>query len=389
MRWTCSGASWPEVVPLTLPNRPRWDDRAWSPLPPLTADVDVELCVVGLGGTGLSCISEALDVGVSTVLGIDAHDVAAGAAGRNGGLLLAGPVDFHHDAVARFGRDRTLAITALTTSEMERIASETPGVARFPGSLRIAADDAEFEDCERQFLAMRADGLPVERYEGPEGHGILFPTDGVMQPLERCRRLAAALLARGARLHGRTTATAIESGCVRTATQTITARHIIVCVDGKLECLAPSLGAAVRTARLQMLAAAPALPVRWPRPVSTRYGFDYWQQLPDGSVLLGGGRDRFEADEWTLDDAPEPRVQDYLTRTLRARLGVTSEVTHRWAASVAFTDTGLPVFASLGGGVTVLGAYSGTGNLVGAVLGRGAARLALTGDDSLVAPFRS
>jgi glycine/D-amino acid oxidase-like deaminating enzyme len=66
---------------------------------------------------------------------------------------------------------------------------------------------------------------------------------------------------------------------------------------------------------------------------------------------------------------------------------VKSAITHRWAASVAFTDTGLPIIQSLGGGVTVLGAYSGTGNLIGAVLGRAAARMALRDDQSLASPF--
>ena len=70
-------------------NKPRWDDHDWSPLPPLTRDADAEVCVVGLGGTGLSCISEALKLGAKSVIGIDAVDIAAGAAGRNGGLLLA------------------------------------------------------------------------------------------------------------------------------------------------------------------------------------------------------------------------------------------------------------------------------------------------------------
>lgn len=369
-------------------NRSRWDDHDWSPLPALTQDLDVDVCVVGLGGTGLSCISEALSLGAESVVGIDMLDVGAGAAGRNGGLLLSGPVDFHHDAVERLGRARTLQITALTEQEMARIAEETPGVVRVTGSLRIAADAAERDDCARQFDAMRSDGLPVERYEGPEGSGLLFPTDGVMQPLQRCRMLATSLQARGARLFGATAAKSIEPGRVRTDAQTITARHVIVCVDGKLEWLFPELLSSVRTARLQMLAAAPELPLRFPRPVSTRYGYDYWQQLPDGSVLLGGGRDQLLEQEWTTDDTPSAKVQDYLTRLLREKLGVKSEVTHRWAASVAFTDTGLPLIESLGGGVTVLGAYSGTGNLIGAVLGRGAAQLALRDDDALVAPFR-
>lgn len=370
-----------------LPNRPRWDDHAWPGLPALSEDVEAELCVVGLGGSGLSCISEALAIGVRSVLGIDARDVGGGAGGRNGGVLLSGTVDYHHDAVERLGRERALAITARTEAELRRIASETPSVTRFHGSLRIAFDDAEFADCAKQFEAMRADGLPVERYEGPEGRGLLFPTDGVMQPLTRCRMLATQAMERGARLYASTAARSIEPGRVRTDTHTITARHVVVAVDGKLEGLFPELLAEVRTARLQMLAAAPDLPLRFPRPVSLRYGYDYWQQLEDGSILLGGGRDRAEEAEWTTDDVPSDAVQDHLTRTLRERLGVRSEVTHRWAASVSFTDTGLPIFRSFGDGVTVLGAYSGTGNVIGAVLGRAAARLALTGSDELAAPF--
>lgn len=369
------------------PNVPRWDDHEWNGLPVLNEDVEAELCVVGLGGSGLSCISEALSLGVASVIGIDAADVASGAAGRNGGLLLSGPVDFHHEAVAKLGRERTMAITALTEAEKIRITEETPGVARFPGSLRIAHDDAELDDIARQFDAMRADKLAVERYEGPEGRGLLFPYDGVMQPLKRCRMLADALRARGAKLYGGTAARSIEPGRVRSDTQTITAKHVVVAVDGRLEWLFPELLAEVRTARLQMLAAAPSLPLRFPRPVSLRYGYDYWQQLEDGSILLGGGRDHHEDDEWTTDADPSAAVQDYLTRTLRERLGVKTEITHRWGANVAFTDTGLPIFRSLGGGVTVLGAYSGTGNLIGAVLGRAAARLALRGDSTLAAPF--
>lgn len=369
-------------------NTPRWDDHHWAPLPPLTHDVDAEVCVVGLGGTGLSCISEALNLGATSVIGIDAVDVAAGAAGRNGGLLLAGPVDFHHDAVAKLGRERTLAIHALTERERETIQRETPGIVRVTGSLRIAESDEELDDCARQFDAMRTDGLTVERYEGPVGRGLLLPQDAVFHPLRRARMLADAVRARGARLYGRTAARSIEPGRVRTDAGTISARHVIVCVDGKLEWLFPELLAEVRTARLQMLASAPQLPLTFPRPVSMRYGFDYWQQLEDGSVLLGGGRDRFEADEWTTDDAPDARVQAYLESRLRERLGVTTAITHRWAASVAFTDTGLPIARELGGGVFVVGAYSGTGNLVGAVCGRGAARLALTGENSLLAPFQ-
>lgn len=367
-------------------DRPRWDDHDDLPLAPLAGDAEAEVCVVGLGGTGLACITEALALGARSVIGIDAVGVAAGAAGRNGGLLLSGTSDFHHDAVRILGRERTVEITRRTMAEIDRMIAEVPQAVRVTGSLRIAATDEERADCEAQRAQMVADGFAAERYEGPEGVGILIPTDAAFQPMRRCRTLAARALARGARLHG-ATAHSLEPGLVRTDRGSIRARHVIVCVDGRLERLVPELASGVRTARLQMLATAPAPEVTFTRPVSTRYGWDYWQQLPDGSVLLGGGRDAGGDAEWTTETTTSSAVQDYLTSTLRQRLGVHADVTHRWAAVVAYTETGLPVFRSLGDGVCVMGAYSGTGNVVGALLGRGAAQLALTGRRDLLSPF--
>ena len=368
-------------------NRPRWDDHDDLPLPPLRGDAAADVCVVGLGGTGLACITELLALGAHSVIGIDAVGVAAGASGRNGGLLVSGTSDFHHDAVARLGRDRAVAITRLTLAEIDRIAREVPQAVRVTGSLRIAATPEDFEECEKQRVQMVSDGFAAESYEGPEGRGILLPTDAVVHPTLRCRTLAARALERGARLFGGTAAQTVESGRVRTESGTITARHLIVCVDGGLERLIPELRGTARTARLQMLATAPAPDVSFPRPVSTRDGYDYWQQLPDGTLLLGGGRDISPDTEWTDSITPSTAIQDYLTRTLRSVLGVRAEVTHRWAASVAYTETGLPVFRSLGDGVFVMGAYSGTGNVVGAIHGRGAAQLALTGRSELLSPF--
>jgi gamma-glutamylputrescine oxidase len=376
-------------APHTLENRPRWDDHEWPRLPALEGDVDAELCVVGLGGTGLACITEALALGARSVVGIDATDVAAGAAGRNGGFLLAGTADFHHDAVRLLGRERAMAITRLTMDEVQRMAREVPGSVRFPGSLRIAASEEELEDCERQYGQMVADRLEVERYEGFEGRGLLIPTDAVFHPMRRCRTIAARAIERGAKLYGSTAAHEVEGGRVRTAHGTITARHVVTCVDGRLESLFPSLGTEVQTARLQMLATAPAPEVSYPRAVYKRYGYDYWQQLPDGCVVFGGGRDVTPDTEWTTDGTPSDVVQDYLTRTLRADLKVRAAVTHRWAASVSYTETGLPVFRELGDGLIVMGGYSGTGNVVGAILGRAAAQRAIMGRSELLSPFEA
>jgi gamma-glutamylputrescine oxidase len=365
---------------------PVWEQGGAPSFPRLQADVCATACVVGIGGSGLACMHELLDLGID-VIGIEARTVASGAAGRNGGFLLAGAAHFHHDAVALYGRDRATQIYLLTLQQMGRMQAETPDAIRRCGSLRIASSPAELEDCAAQLDAMHQDGLAVERYCGPGGHGLLLPGDGVFNPLLRCRILAGGAAARGARLFEHTPALHIESGAVTTPHAHIRCDHIFVATDGGMARLLPQVAGRVRTARLQMLATAPAHEVRLQRPVYWRYGYEYWQQLADGRVAIGGFRDFGGGAEWTTSAAPTAVVQAELERHLRTVVGVSAPITHRWAASVGFTDDGLPLLEQLLPGVWAYGAYSGTGNVIGAICGRAAARMALVDDDELAAPF--
>jgi gamma-glutamylputrescine oxidase len=58
-------------------NTPVWDDGNWPGLPSLEGDLEAEVCVVGLGGSGLAAIHELLRLGRS-VVGLDAGPVAGG-----------------------------------------------------------------------------------------------------------------------------------------------------------------------------------------------------------------------------------------------------------------------------------------------------------------------
>jgi glycine/D-amino acid oxidase-like deaminating enzyme len=54
---------------------------------------------------------------------------------------------------------------------------------------------------------------------------------------------------------------------------------------------------------------------------------------------------------------------------------------------VGYTESGLPVVSEVRPGVWAVGGYSGTGNVIGTLLGRGMARWLAGGDDSIVRPF--
>jgi len=369
-------------------NIPIWSTASRLELRTLERDVESDVCVIGLGGSGLACVNQLLDAGMR-VVGIDAVDVAAGAAGRNGGFLLGGLAMFHHDAVARLGRAEARTIYQATLAEIQRMAAETPQAVRATGSLRIATSDAELEDCARQIEAMRADGLPAEAYTGLEGRGVLFPADAVFNPAERCSALAAGAIRRGACLFARSPVLRIDDGRAVTERGSIRARHIVVAVDGRLELLLPELSSRVTSARLQMLATGPLGERRYSRPVYARWGLDYWQQLADSCLALGGCRDVGGAAEWTTDATPSAPVQAALTALLRDGLHVDAPITHRWAASVAYTQSGMPILECVRPGVWAMGAYSGTGNVIGALCGRAVAEVIATGRSELAALLRA
>ena len=77
----------------------------------------------------------------------------------------------------------------------------------------------------------------------------------------------------------------------RAAIDALDADAVVLAVDGMTAALAPELAPLGRPVRGQVLATEP-LPERlFDRPHYARGGYDYWQQLPDGRLILGGRRD--------------------------------------------------------------------------------------------------
>jgi glycine/D-amino acid oxidase-like deaminating enzyme len=341
----------------------------------LSGAVGADVCVVGLGGSGLAALEELHSLGVNAI-GLDAHGVGAGAAGRNGGFILAGLAGFFHDLAPRFGRDLATAIYRETIEEIERQAREFPGIVRLTGSLRLAADAAEIQDCRKHLATLRDCGFAAEWYSGSEGEGVLLPTDGVMQPLERLRLIAGKLRAAGVPLYEGTPVRQLSPGQVTAAGGVVHCNTVLVAVDGGLEKIFPELSPRVRTARLQMLGTAPAPEVSFSRPIYWRNGYEYWQQRPDGAIALGGFRDHSPATEWTDAREPSDLIQGLLETFLREHLKVRAPITHRWAAGVAYTEDGLPVLEEVRPKIWAAGAYNGTGNIVGVLCARAAARRA-------------
>ena len=324
----------------------------------------MDVAVVGLGATGLAAALEARRRGAD-VVAYDSGAVAGGATGRNAGFLLAGTADFYH-------RRRNRDLYALTLEEIDRMMAETPTVMSRVGSVRRAASVDERDDIDAHYQALVDDGCPAERLADGS---LLLPTDGSFHPLARARLLAIAAREQGVVVVENMTIQSFEG---------IEADRVIVAVDGGLERTLPELTGRVRTGRLQMLATARTTEVSLDRPTYSRYGYDYWQQLPDGRVILGGCRDQFPDQSWTTASRPTQAVQSALDRLLRDEVGVrTAAVTHRWAGCSSFTDDRRPICEEIRTGVIAVGAYCGHGNVIGSLAGRAAVELALDGRSGL------
>jgi len=182
--------------------------------------------------------------------------------------------------------------------------------------------------------------------------------------------------------------TTIQSNLVTIEQYHIQCKHVIVAVDGRLEQLFPQLRSIVQTTRLQMAATAPAHDVALSRPVYYRYGYDYWQQRPDGRIAIGGGRDLYASEEWGYNPNPTQNIQSVIEERLRTVVNTSAPITHRWGACVAYRhDDVRPFVGLLMPNVWACGAYSGTGNIVGCIVAKAISRTIIENDARHLEPW--
>src|SRR3954468_14830137 len=84
-----------------------WQDRSAE------ETLECDVCVVGAGIVGAytaKCLAEA---GQDVVI-VEARHVAAGASGRNAGMVVTGLAGYYHEAIERYGRRAAREVWQLT-----------------------------------------------------------------------------------------------------------------------------------------------------------------------------------------------------------------------------------------------------------------------------------
>jgi glycine/D-amino acid oxidase-like deaminating enzyme len=121
-----------------------------------------------------------------------------------------------------------------------------------------------------------------------------------------------------------------------------------------------------------MVATAPAAERLTDHLVYARWGYEYFQQRPDGRILAGGFGDLDGEASYTGEPDGDPGIWERIGRYLGEDLGVSAQITHRWTGTVGYGDDRRPVVGAVPDrtGLWVAGGYSGTGNVPGFLAGQ-------------------
>jgi gamma-glutamylputrescine oxidase len=345
-----------------------WLDEPAEPFPIRRLEGAVDVAIVGGGVTGCSCALTLARGGLRVRLH-EAREVASGASGRNGGFALRGGAMPFDRAKEKLGQARAAALWRLTERNLDRMEELAGDAFRRVGSLRRAADAQERDELLAEYEALHGDGFAVEwvdepsdRLTGRYAAAILHPGDGALQPARWIRRLAARAAEAGVEIREHDRVTRLAE---------LHADAVVVASDGYPSGLLPDVDEVVRPTRGQVVVTEALDERLYERPHYTRRGFDYWQQLPDGRLVVGGRRDTALEREFTAEEATTADIQAALETLVWELTGQRPAITHRWSGIFGDSPDELPLVGAVPGhdGVWVSRGYSGHGNVLGLACG--------------------
>jgi glycine/D-amino acid oxidase-like deaminating enzyme len=399
-RWRAAraGAAGADVGIVT---RSLWLDEPYAARPALRGEVCAAVAIVGGGLTGASTAYWLAERGVAAVV-LEAETVGAGATGRNAGFLLEGTALDFPELVARYGHATARALWEFTV-ENRRALLETCEREQIDctlvacGCVAVAVSAEEMRNLEVQAALLTANGYPCDvlsrsalRTVLPGSSsfagGLLNPRDVGLNPTRLVRGLAAAAERGGARIAEHTPVRALEpegpAWRVVTRNGTVHADHVVLALNAYTALVDGTWRGVIDPVRGQVLATAPAPRRLFRHLFYANRGHEYWRQLPDGRIVLGGLRRLAPHEEVGTEDRLHAEIQTGLESYLRD-LGVPPSipVTHRWSGILGIVRDRLPLVGPVPGrpGLYIAGGYSGQGLSFAFLAGRAIADLITRG----------
>ena len=390
---------------------PNWYTETIVPTPerpPLVADLDVEVCVVGGGLAGLTAARELALRGWSVAL-LEGRRLAWNASGRNTGFVLPGFAQDINAVVRRVGVDNAKRLWDLADAGLEYVRATIRETAMAgvqtveSGWLKVAKTDNAEPDLAlvrligQEFGAV-VEGWPIERVREALKtdhyfHGIHFPTAFHIHPLNYALGLAAAAEQAGARIFEGTQVLSIDADGVRKRVTTPSARvraaHIVLAGNVHLGPVMPRLSETLLPVWTYVATTAP-FGTRLDDAVGYR-GAVSDSDFPDSHYrIVGGDRLMWSGGVTTWEGNPRR-----FARRLRAEIEriypqlAPVEIEHVWTGVLGNTLHRMPQIGELSPRLWVASGFGGHGLNTTAMAGNIIARAIDEGDDTwrLFLPF--
>lgn len=338
--------------------------------------IEADACVVGAGIIGLYTARLLAGQGKRTVV-LEARHVAAGASGRNAGMVLTGAAHHYHEAIRMYGRDLALELWNLSLHNREIVkglSAEFNTPYDPSGSLLLALDDTEAEDLERTADAMQDDGIEVKfTHKDPTKRGfaaaIIQPGDAGIHPVIFAEALAANS---GAEIIDQSEVfgwSILPDGRIEIRSRRATVRCDVMalCTNAYAPLMHPYFADKVAPTRAQAFVTEPVHHKVLTQLCYADYGYEYFRQLWDGRFFLGGWRHHFRDMEVGYEDRSTPEVQggleSFMARYFPDLANV--RITHRWSGTMGFSKDAIPLAGSLPDQPNVFFAVGFTGHGLG------------------------
>ncbi|ADB52274.1 NAD(P)/FAD-dependent oxidoreductase [Conexibacter woesei] len=382
--------------------------------PPLPGDRSADVCVVGGGFTGLWAAyylkraRPELDVVV-----LEREFAGFGASGRNGGWLSS---EFSASR-AQIARDHGLETVRALQRTAEESVDEVIAVCRQErieadvvksGILHVARGAAQLDRLRRAHEANRALGLDADvveldaaeterrlRVAGADG-ALANPHAARVQPARLVRGLAAAVERLGVPIYEGTAVTEVRPGRACSDRGTVTAPHVLICLEG--------FTASLRGHRRDWVPLNSAIVATEPLPDDVweqigwsgcellgdnAHAYMYAQRTADGRIAFGGRGVPYRFGSRTdVAGRTQQATIDQLTALLHAFFPATASaaIDHAWCGVLGVPRDWTPaVRLDRATGIGMAGGYVGSGVATANLAGRTLRDLVLGQESELTA----
>jgi len=342
-----------------------WWNSAPAPFPIFEGELEADVMVAGGGIAGITLAYSLIEEGASVLL-FDAGQIAGAASGRNAGFLMVAPAEPYIEAIALWGRPGARAMLDSGRKSHQRVRQlvEALGIEceyASPGSLRLTRSEEEAEDHRASLPLMKQDGFPAQEIRpadampgGAHDHFVAAfrcEEDGEFDPVRFIHGVARAAERRGGRIFmqsplasawwtGSAWEARVNGGLAR-------ARTLVIATNAYAPQLCPALAPLIAPRRGQMLVTEPLSRRVATCPTYAQWGYQYWRQLADGRLMIGGWRDLDLDGEVGFETEPNEKIQGGIEQGLRELVPEGASVTARWAGTMGFARDGRPLIGWL------------------------------------------